>query len=179
MDLRLETDKTSGGASVAPMHPLDPLGAAEIEAAAEIIRKHFEWGEDLRVETIDIDEPSKDTVRNHFVGTPIERIARFNVYQRGVMGVWQGCVNLGNRELIWKAFRPNARPMVAVEEIFLIEETVKADPRIQAALRRRGLLEELEYVCVDPWTIGNFGHEIEANRRVLTCFLWMRMFPLD
>src|SRR5207248_1320425 len=75
--------------------------------------------------------------------------------------------------------KPNARPMVAVEEIFLIEETVKADARIQEALRRRGLLDELEYVCVDPWTIGNFGHEIEADRRVLTCFLWMRTFPLD
>ena len=39
--------------------------------------------------------------------------------------------------------------------------------------------QELEYVCVDPWTVGNFGHDVEANRRVLNCFLWMRMFPLD
>jgi primary-amine oxidase len=179
MDLRLETHTTSEASSPAPTHPLDPLSAAEIEAAADIIREHFEWGEDLRVETIDVDEPSKEVVRSYTPGAPIERVARFNVYQRGVMGVWQGRANLQTREVISKEFKPNARPMVAVEEIFLIEETVKADPRIREALRRRGLLEELEFVCVDPWTIGNFGHAIEENRRVLTCFLWMRMFPLD
>src|SRR5690348_4970603 len=111
MDLPLETEKTSEVSSVAPMHPLDPLSAAEIKAAAAIIREHFAWGEDLRVETIDIDEPSKEIVRNYSAGTPIERIARFSAYQRGVMGVWQGCVNLRNREVIWKVFRPNARPM--------------------------------------------------------------------
>ena len=178
MDLRLESQKTFEAPAVAT-HPLDPLSAAEIDAAADIIREHFEWGEDLRVETIDIDEPPKDVVRNYSPGAPIQRIARFNVYQRGVMGVWQGRVDLKAGEVISKEFRADARPMVAVEEIFLIEETVKADARIQEALRRRGLPEELEYVCVDPGTIGNFGHEIEANRRVLTCFLWMRMFPLD
>ena len=69
--------------------------------------------------------------------------------------------------------------MVAVEEVLLIEKTVKADPRFQEALRRRGLLDELEYMCIDPWTVGNFGHEIENGRRVLNCFVWMRTFPLD
>ena len=70
-------------------------------------------------------------------------------------------------------------PMVAVEEVLLIEKTVKADPRFQEALRRRGLLDELEYMCIDPWTVGDFGHEIEQGRRVLNCFVWMRTFPLD
>ena len=69
--------------------------------------------------------------------------------------------------------------MVAIEEVLLIEATVKADPRFQEALLRRGLLDELEYMCVDPWTVGNFGHEIENGRRVLNCFIWMRTFPLD
>ena len=51
--MRIETGKTSELPSVAPMHPLDPLSAAEVETAADIIREHFEFGEDLRVETID------------------------------------------------------------------------------------------------------------------------------
>jgi primary-amine oxidase len=178
MDLRLETHETFETPAVAS-HPLDPLTAAEIDAATDIIREHFQWGEDLRVETIDIDEPSKDVVRNHSPDDPVQRIVRFNVYNRGVMGVWQGRVDLAAGKVVSKVFKPDARPMVAVEEIFLIEETVKADARVREALRRRGLLEELEYVCVDPWTVGNFGYEIEAGRRVLNCFLWMRTFPLD
>ena len=69
--------------------------------------------------------------------------------------------------------------MVAVEEVLLIEKTVKADPRFQEALRRRGLADELDNMCIDPWTVGDFGHAIEQNRRVLNCFVWMRNFPLD
>src|SRR3954465_11816551 len=114
MDLRLESHERSDATALA-IHPLDPLSAAEIETAATAIRDHFQWGEDLRVETIDIDEPPKELVRNHSPGAPVQRIARFNAYQRGVMGVWQGRIDLQSRQVISKTFRPNARPMVAVE----------------------------------------------------------------
>ena len=160
-------------------HPLDPLTAAEISRAGEVIRAHFGWGEDLRVETIDIDEPPKEVVRNFKVGDPITRLARFNIYRRGVMGVICGKLDLGTGAVISKVFREDARAMIAVEEILLIEKTVKSDPRFQDALRRRGLLDELDMMCIDPWTVGHFGHKIEKGRRVLECFVWMRTFPLD
>ena len=95
------------------------------------------------------------------------------------MGVLEGKIDLGAGKVVTQAFKPDARAMVAIEEVLLIEATVKADPRFQEALRRRGLLNELEYMCVDPWTVGNFGHAIENGRRVLNCFVWMRTFPLD
>ncbi|MDQ0467484.1 primary-amine oxidase [Labrys wisconsinensis] len=162
-----------------PTHPLDPLTHEELILAAGLVREHFGWGEDLRVETIDIDEPAKAVVRGFVAGDPIQRVARFNIYRRGATGVWQGKVDLGSGKVVAQTFRPDARPMVAMEEVFLIEKTVRADPRFQEALRRRGLLDELEQMCVDPWTVGNFGHEIEKGRRVLNCFIWMRTFPLD
>ena len=71
-------------------HPLDPLSESEVARAMAIIRVHFSWGDDLRVETIDIEEPEKDFVRSYVQGTPFPRVVRFNVYRRGVMGVWQG-----------------------------------------------------------------------------------------
>jgi primary-amine oxidase len=160
-------------------HALDPLSGDELARVMRIIREHFEWGEDLRVETVDIDEPSKEVVRAHRPGDPIVRVARFNIYRRGVMGVWQGRVDLSAGKVVAKTFKEDARAMVAVEEVLLIEATVKKDPRFQEALRSRGLLAELEHMCIDPWTVGNFGYDIEAGRRVLNCFVWMRTFPLD
>jgi primary-amine oxidase len=160
-------------------HPLDPLSAAEIARATAIIRTRFDWGDDLRVETIDIEEPPKDLVRGYETGSPFPRIVRFNIYQRGVMGVWQGRADLGTGEILSEHFRPEARAMVAVEEVLLIEATVKKDPRFREALRRRGLLDDVDNMCIDPWTVGNFGFEIEQGRRVLNCFVWMRNFPLD
>ena len=160
-------------------HPLDPLSTAEISRASQLIRDHFGWGDDLRVETIDLDEPLKNVVNSYAPGAPIRRIARFNIYRRGVMGVFSGKFDLASGELLWQVFREDARAMVALEEVLLIEKTVKEDLRFQEALRRRGLLDELDFMCIDPWTLGNFGYEIEQGRRVLNCFVWMRTFPLD
>ncbi len=178
MTLKTE-DVSLNGASTAVSHPLDPLTAGEITEVTRILHEHFQWGADLRVETIDIHEPAKDVVRRYHPKMAPARVARFNVYQQGVMGVWQGLADLGSGKVIAKTFKEKARPMLAVQEILLIEETVKADARFQEALRRRGLIDELQYICVDPWTTGDFNVPIEQGRRVLNCFIWMRMFPLD
>ncbi len=89
------------------------------------MRDHFAWGDDLRVETIDIDEPAKEVVRSYQPGDPILRTARFKIYRRGVMGVWEGKVDLGGGAVVAKVFKPDARAMVAIEEVLLIEATVK------------------------------------------------------
>jgi primary-amine oxidase len=172
-------DVSVNGSGIAVRHPLDPLTAGEITEVTRILQDHFQWGEDLRVETIDIAEPDKELVRRYVPGSAPARVARFHVYRRGVMGVWDGLVDLGSAQVTSSEFMENARPMIAVKEILLIEETVKADARFQEALRRRGLLGELENMCIDPWTVGNFNVPIEHGRRVVHCFVWMRLFPLD
>ncbi len=88
-------------------------------------------------------------------------------------------MDLGNAKVISAGFKEKARPMIAIKEILLIEETVKADARFQDALRRRGLFDDLDKMCIDPWTVGDFNIPIEQGRRVVFCFIWMRMFPLD
>jgi primary-amine oxidase len=175
----IAVDMPSAEARSLPRHPLDPLTEAEIARAAAVLHEHYGWGPDLRVETIDIEEPAKDVVRAHVAGAPVHRIARFHVYRHRTTGVYVGRIDLAAGKVIHETFRPDARAMVAVEEVLLIEKTVKEDPRFQAALARRGLLDELEYICIDPWTVGDFGFEVEKGRRVLNCFVWMRMFPLD
>ena len=178
MDMETRHTKPDGTGACFP-HPLDPLSAAELTRAAQLIRDYFSWGDDLRVETIDLDEPSKEVVRAHVEGAHIQRVARFNIYRRGVMGVVSGKFDLGSGALLWQVFREDARAMVAIEEVLQIESKVKADPRFREALRRRGLLDEVDFMCIDPWTVGDFGHVIEQGRRVLNCFVWMRGFPLD
>ena len=179
MDLPVHQAISQRPTAAALAHPLDPLSVAEITRAAAVIRDHFGWGDDLRVETIDIDEPAKEFVRAYVPGEPFPRVARFNIYRRGEMGVHQGRVDLHAGKVVGQRFRPDARAMLAVEEVLQIEKTVKADPRFREALRRRGLLDEVDYMCIDPWTVGDFGHAIEQGRRVLNCFVWMRTFPLD
>ena len=172
-------DVSLNGAVLTVDHPLDPLTAAEITEVTRILQDHFQWGQDLRVETIDIHEPAKEVVRHYASEATRARIARFHVYRRGVMGVWDGLVDLSRGKVISAVFNEKARPMIAIKEILQIEETVKADARFQEALRRRGLLGDLENMCVDPWTVGDFNIPMEQGRRVLICFVFMRTFPLD
>ena len=178
MALRLEEAMTHKS-SIRLTHPLDPLSSDEIRKAANVIREHFDFGDRLRVETIDIQEPPKEVVRRHAAGRPFQRLARFNAYEQGKMGVWVGQIDLDKAEVVEECFRANARAMVAVEEILDIERKVKDDPAFRAALAKRGLLDEVDYMAVDPWTVGDFGHAKEAGRRVMNCFIWMRTFPLD
>jgi len=178
MDQAVQHTTPAQAAHMAP-HPLDPLSAAEIARVAAVLRDHFAWGDDLRVETIDVDEPAKDIVRAYVAGSQFPRSARFNIYRHGLPGVWQGRVDLRAGTVLGERFLPDARPMVAVEEVLLIEKTVRADPRFREALRKRGLLDDVENMCVDPWTVGDFGHAIEQGRRILNCFIWMRTFELD
>ncbi len=126
MDVGVE--HTNAETAQASSHPLDPLTAAELSQVVATIRSHFDWGDDLRVETIDLDEPAKEIVRNHSRGAEVARTARFNVYRRGFPGVWQGKVDLRTGEVRDQRFRADARAMVAVQEVLLIEKTVKADP---------------------------------------------------
>lgn len=130
------TAKASGAT-----HPLDPLDAAEIARAAAIIREHYRWGDDLRVETIDVAEPDKTTVRAYQPGAAFSRMARYHVFRRGRLGVHGGTIDLGTGTVTSDHFNPDARAMVAVEEVLEIERTVKADPRFQEGLRRRGLID--------------------------------------
>ncbi len=115
-------------------HPLDPLSAAEIARAATVIQSHYAWGDDLRVETIDVDEPAKDVVRAIVPGAPFERIARFNAFRRGHFGVWQGRIDLETGKIVSEHFDETARAMVAVEEVFDIERAVKADSALPGGL---------------------------------------------
>ena len=54
-------------------HPLDPLTYEELAQTAAILREAFAWSDDLRVETIDIDEPAKEVVRSYRPGDPVSK----------------------------------------------------------------------------------------------------------
>ena len=51
---------------------------------------------------------------------------------------------------------PGVRPRILIDDITLVGEVARADPRFRAALARRGIAD-VENVQVDPWSAGNYG----------------------
>jgi len=164
-------------AETAPSHPLEPLGEAEIAAAAALVRAKMK-DEPIRFETIELKEPSKKRVRAFSAGDDIVREARVNVYKMGQIGVWKFIVSLSAGKVTSENFVPSARPMIQAEEFLQIEATVKADPGFQAACAKRGITD-VSLVCVDPWTAGNFGVPGEEGRHVAHTFCWLKSSPND
>ncbi len=160
-------------------HPLEPLTADEISAAAGLVRGDIEDGEgELRFESIELLEPPKAEVRAFTSGDPISRAARVNAYRTGGIGVWRYAVSLSEKVILSKEFVPTARPMIQLEEFMEIEETVKSDPDFIAACEKRGITD-MDLVCVDPWSAGSFGEPDEEGRHISHTFCWVRSFPED
>lgn len=160
-------------ASAQTRHPLDPLTPDEIATVSRLVRASAEFGDDVYFETMELKEPPKAEVRAFAEGRPVAREALVNLFRRGGIGVWRVTVSLDDEEITASEFLSEARPMIQGEEFLEIEEMVKTHPDFIAACAKRGI-EDMELVCVDPWSAGNFGIPGEEGRHLCHTFAWMR-----
>lgn len=167
-----------GTVSIKDLHPLSPLTADEILEAVGIVRAAMENGQAARIEIVELAEPEKSVVRGYKTGDPIVREAWVNAYHPDAHGVHRFRVSLSEQSVVSERHYPNAEPMIAPEEFMAIENAVKADPRFVAAVERRGL-GDMDLICVDPWSAGNFGVPEEEGRRVSHVFCWLRNSEFD
>jgi primary-amine oxidase len=150
-------------------HPLDPLSADEVAAAASIVRAAHDLGAGMRFETIVLREPAT---------AADERCAFVATYDIATGNLFEAIVSLTAGTLASWTARPGAKPRIAPDEFLLAEKIAKSDPRFVAALARRGITE-LSLVCADPWSCGVFGHAYEAGRRLIQTITWVRNRPYD
>ncbi len=169
-----EASGVGGAGETAILHPLEPLSREEIALATSMVRADMGAGEgELRFEMVELKEPPKAEVRAFAPGDPIRRAARVQVYRLGRIGVWRYDLSLTDRAILERTEHPTARPMIQLEEFLEIEAIVKSDPGFIEACRKRGI-EDMEMVCVDPWSGGNFGHPDEEGRHISHAFCWVR-----
>ncbi len=155
-----------------PSHPLEPLTPGEISRVIEIVRTDTSLPHPLLFEVVELMEPAKSVVRAFQPGEAIARAARVNLFRAGDIGVWRCTVDLDEEKVATVEHRPDARPMVQLEEFMEIEAMIKADPSFIAACAKRGITD-MERVCIDPWSSGNFGIAGEEGRHLCHTFAWL------
>ena len=160
------------------VHPLDPLTAAEIARAWEIVRTERALGPRVRVIFIMLHEPPKKVVLAHRPGDAVERAA-FVVLVDSVPGkTYEAVVSLsGGRVLSWEHI-PGVQPAIVLDEFVDCEAAVRADPRWQEAMRKRGVTD-LSLAMVDSWSAGNFGFPQDEGRRLVRALTWVRRHAQD
>lgn len=143
-------------------HPLDPLTADEIRTAASILRRDRDVGQRWRFASIELREPSKETVRDFAAGDPIVREAVVICWNREDGAVYKARVSLSDDRVVTWEHQPDGQPNMTVDEFHECDEALRREPRVIEALARRGITD-MDRVLIDTWAYG--AHLIpEAHR---------------
>ncbi|GAA4939657.1 primary-amine oxidase [Actinomycetospora succinea] len=156
------------------VHPLEPLSGDEIREAARVLRDRRGLADTARFVFVTLHEPSKQALAGN---ARLAREAEIVLYERSERMVYEAVVSLTDGEVVAFESRPGVQSPVTGEEFFACEDIVRADPRWQEAMRRRGVTD-LDLAMVDPWASSWTGPEDDpARRRILRPLTWMRAAP--
>jgi primary-amine oxidase len=147
------------------MHPLDPLTAVEIEAAAEILRDSGQVPGTVRFVAVSLDEPPKEQVLSLADGADIERRAFLVLREPAERKTLEAVVSLSQGRVVSLDHIPDAQVALTEEDFVRVEQLIKDDPRWQDAMRKRGVTA-FEHVMIDPWPMGYLEPADDPSRRL-------------
>jgi primary-amine oxidase len=158
-------------AQALPQHPLDPLTAPEYVAAIRALHQAGHLNEDEetdRYPLIILEEPSKKIVLDWQATDPIPRRALV-VVKKGRQ-TFEAIVDLTDSAkpvvVSWHAIEGVEPGVLLTEEWLTAQEIVRAHPDWQAAMRKRGIEDFQDIVCI-PNTVGYHGLEEEDGKRLV------------
>ena len=153
----------------ATSHPLDPLTAAEIEAAVAIIRSKYRR---LIFNTITLLEPPKAEVLkwwgNRGSDTLPNRMADVVVIDHEGK-VFDGQVDLTRQEITAWAHIPNVQPLITNEDLQEVERIVRTSPEVINQCKILGITD-MDKVYCDAWSIGydeRFGVDVRLQQALM------------
>lgn len=117
-----------------PGHPLDPLTPDEIRRASSAVRAAYDLGPGMMFETVSLHEPDKSIVKNFRVGASFPREAFVCAFDRTNGQVWEARVDLVADKVVDWRHVPGVRPRILLDDITLVGEVARADPRFRAGL---------------------------------------------
>lgn len=161
------------------LYPLRPLTEEEITRAVEVVRSADAYGPSVRFVHGSLREPAKDVLARWDPDTPPpNREADVVLYDRATSRLHEVVVSLPDGQVTAWSTRPGAQPSIMLEEALETEALVKADPRWQEALRKRGITDPA-LTRLDPWPVGHTSEADAPDRRRCILYTWAATGPDD
>jgi primary-amine oxidase len=172
-------DSAAGTPGPAP-HPLAPLTAAEIAAAASAVKASKDLGDTGRFVYVSLYEPARHEVIAFEGGGPAPaRLAKVVIRERAEHATYEGVVELPAGNVVTYQRVPGVQPSVMLEEFLAAEDIVRNDPRWQAAMRKRGITD-FSLCMIDPWSTPNVEPGVGPDDgRFVSPLTWVRDDPDD
>ncbi|MEH2325691.1 MAG: primary-amine oxidase [Nostoc sp.] len=142
-------------------HPLTSLTEVEISTAVSVIKREKTLSQMAVFPLIALQEPDKEEVLSFTPGKVFQRKAFLVIYERSLNKTYEGIVDLTSKTLSsWKEIS-SVQPAIANPEYELATQVVKADPRWQKAMQRRGITD-FKRVKISSWSPGILSQQEEA-----------------
>jgi primary-amine oxidase len=158
-------------------HPLDSLTVAEIGRAVELVRdglaQEGTWFSD-----VELVEPTRHDLERYVEGEVVDRLVRVVLVTGPSTQVTEIVVSLTADQVVSSTEVDGVCSTILDEESFYAAELLKADPRWQAAMAKRGITD-FDSVVIDPWPAGRYGLEIEEGCRLARCTSYVKEAATD
>jgi primary-amine oxidase len=162
----LSSSGFNGTGVARPDHPLEPLSAAEIASAVQLLKAHPVFTPTTRVVSIMLREPEKDLVHAWPQGPLPERHAVAVLIDNALNAASAVTLNLSTSVVIAVDKAPaGAQPTLSMDEQVECERAVLASPEFRAKLKEHYGITDSSLVMVDIWSAGNYGTEEDRTQR--------------
>jgi len=147
-----------------PQHPLEALRSQEYWATYDVLREAGKLDADTLFASVLLHNPPKDQVLAWKPGEPVFREAEVVLLRKGM--TIEALVDLAGHKLeSWKE-RPDVQAPLIDSEFHALEETMKKDPQVLAALRKRGITDLAPVSCA-ALPYGYFAVPELAGHRIM------------
>jgi primary-amine oxidase len=149
--------------------PLNPLSAAEITAAVDIVKQSENYKPGLRFTEVSVKEPPKDQVWNFvYTGQNVTQPRQASIVVLDGKHVIEALVDLDSKQLkSWKPLQ-GAHGMVLLDDFTTVQSAVETSPEYAQALAKRGI-SDVKKVVATPLTVGYFDGKdgLAQDKRLL------------
>ena len=154
-------------------HPLDPLSAQELKDVVQHARNVWKLDHRHLFAMVQLHEPSKEIVNNWKDSDPVQRAAKITLWNSSTSTVIEAVITVEGKEISFTEIPGAKSPILSTESEKAIE-AAKADKRIIAALKDRGV-EDINQVHMETWPIGaQIPKELDDGRRLIWTPMWQR-----
>lgn len=161
-------------------HPLEPLTAAEIERAVQLLRSSSSFTVATRIISIILKEPPKERVYNCPTGGSPNRQAVAVLFDNGLNRAFKVTLDLAEAKIMEvEQAPPGSQPTMSIDEQIECEQAVLASSEFKAALEKHCGISDTSLVMVDIWSAGNYGSEEDTTRRLARPLCFLRSDPTD
>ena len=163
-----------------PLHPLEPLTAAEVQQAVAMIKALPFFTPTTRIISIQLKEPPKSIVHAWPEAPSPNREATAVLIDNATNTTRVASFDLtAATNTSVHVAPPGSQPTMSVDEQVECEQAVLASTEFRDALERHYGIKDTSLVMVDIWSAGNYGTEEDRTRRLARPLCFLRSDPTD